>query len=283
MPTIACSGTPPWRARVPISPDDLALQRLLVELALAGDARHARRAHARVEVQRVEHERRARLEHGAERRPQPAGEPAGGAGHRHAARVARAARARQRVAAARSSRSTIAGVGALLRAEDRRRALERRAHVAQHDEPRAAQPAALLDRLDRARAAVRGRRCRRRPTSTTCAPASTAAAISSPVPGVDAAHGVALVLGDEAQPARRRHLDDRRAAVLEQPEAGVDLAPERVVHARARGLAAERGQQHLQRALAAVGDRAQVRRHQPGALEAAAHRRRPPRWRGTCP
>ena len=70
--------------------DELALQRLLVELpSPVTTARDG--AHARVEVQRVEHPRRARLEHGAERGPQPAGQPAGGAGHRHAAGVARPA------------------------------------------------------------------------------------------------------------------------------------------------------------------------------------------------
>ena len=41
-----------------------------------------------------------------------------------------------------------------------------------------------------------------------------------------------------------------------------------------RGLAAERGEQHLHRALAAVGDGAQVGRAQPGGLQAAADRGR---------
>ena len=39
-------------------------------------------------------------------------------------------------------------------------------------------------------------------------------------------------------------------------------------------LAAELGQQRVERALAAVGDRAQVGRHQPGALEPAPDRAR---------
>ena len=46
------------------------------------------------------------------------------------------------------------------------------------------------------------------------------------------------------------------------------------MRARADDLAAERGQQRVQRALAAVGDRAEVRRDQPGALEPAPDRAR---------
>jgi hypothetical protein len=50
------------------------------------------------------------------------------------------------------------------------------------------------------------------------------------------------------------------------------VAAERVLHVDGDQLAAELGQQRVQRALAAVGDRAQVGRHQPGALEPAADR-----------
>ena len=107
---------------------DLALQRLLVDPALADDHR-ARGAHARVEVQRAEHERGAGLERGAVLRPQPAAEAAGAAGHRLAARIARQRRGElvQPLGQPLDRR----GVGALLRAEDLGRALERRAHVAQ--------------------------------------------------------------------------------------------------------------------------------------------------------
>src|SRR5699024_9952811 len=73
------------RARADLA-DELALERLLVELALAGD-HGAARAHAGVEVERVEHERRARLEGCAVRGPEPAGERPGGRGHRDATRV----------------------------------------------------------------------------------------------------------------------------------------------------------------------------------------------------
>ena len=50
------------------------------------------------------------------------------------------------------------------------------------------------------------------------------------------------------------------------------VAPERVLDVERDQLAAELGQQRVQRALAAVGDRAQVGRHQAGALEPAADR-----------
>ena len=123
--------------------DELALQRLLVELALAGDD-GARGAHAVVEVERVEHERRAGLQRRAVLRPQAAGQAAGAAGHRHAARVL-GKRLRELVQP-RFEPLDQRLVGALLRAEDLRRVLERRAHVAEHDDLRAG-------------------RCRRRPRS----------------------------------------------------------------------------------------------------------------------
>ena len=107
VPTIACSGTPAWRVRVPISPTILPCERLLVELALAGD-HGARGAHALVEAERVEDERRAGLERRAVRGPQPAGQAAGGAGHRHAARVAAGTSRPARPGAA-PRRSTISG------------------------------------------------------------------------------------------------------------------------------------------------------------------------------
>ena len=92
------------RARADLA-DELALQRLLVELALAGDD-GPRRAHALVEVERVEHERRAGLERRAVLRPQPAAQPARAAGHRHAARVLRQLAAPVRPAAPRAARSS---------------------------------------------------------------------------------------------------------------------------------------------------------------------------------
>ena len=93
------------RARADLA-DQLALERLLVEPALAGDD-GAARAHARVEVQRVEHERGAGLSAApcaAQRPPErpPAlaviGTPRGSLGRRRASSSRR-----------RSSRSTIGG------------------------------------------------------------------------------------------------------------------------------------------------------------------------------
>ena len=57
-------------------------------------------------------------------------------------------------------------------------------------------------------------------------------------------------------------------------EAAGELAPERIVGVGGDDLAAEAGQQRVERPLAAVGDRAQVGRHQAGALEPAADRAR---------
>ena len=179
-PTIACSGTPAWRARVPISPTSLPCSVCWSSLPSPVTTARAR-AHARVEVERVEHARRARLEHGAERRPQPAGQPARGAGHRHAAGVARqpAASASSRS----SSRSTSRRVGALLRPEDRRGAP--RTGCARRTARRSARRAGRRPpRSPRSRPAppsVVARAADARPAPP-AAPASIAAAISSPVP-----------------------------------------------------------------------------------------------------
>jgi len=106
---------------------------------------------------------------------------------------------------------------------------------------RSAEPARVLDRGDRARAAVgagtaaRGHqdhlRARRRGRQDQLARAGGRSTL-----------GVALAFRHQAEPAGRRDLHDRRATILDQPEAGVDLAAERVMHAGPRGLAAERGQ-----------------------------------------
>ena len=66
--------------------DDLADQRLLVQAPLAGDD-EARPEHPLVEAHGAEHVARTRDEPGSEVRPQAAGEPACGAGHRNAARI----------------------------------------------------------------------------------------------------------------------------------------------------------------------------------------------------
>ena len=195
---------------------ELALQRLLVELALAGDD-GARRAHALVEVERVEHERRAGLERRAVLRPQAAAQAARAAGHRHAARVLRELAARARPAAPRAARSS-----------PRRR------------------PSAAPKTFGASSNGVRTSHS----TTIFARPMPPAASIASIAPGAAVGRGRAAD-GDEdhrgarlrgggdqlagavgARRSRRprlrhqpeaaghRHLDDRRPAVLDQAEAG---------------------------------------------------------------
>ena len=256
------------RARADLA-DELALQRLLVELALAGHDR-ARGAHPRVEVERVEDERRARLQRRAAGCPEPAAQPARGAGHRHAARIARQAGRRAGRAAppaARRARRRRPSAGRRRRARartacgrrtTRRCARRRRPPCASIASSAPAPPSVVAEPPT--------------PTSTTCAPASTAAQISSPGAVRGRRPGVALVLGDQAEAGRRRHLEHGRAAVLDQPELRLDRPPERIGHLDADRLAAQRQQDRLHRALAAVRQRAQVGRHQPGPLEPATDR-----------
>ena len=179
--------------------DELALQRLVVELALAGHD-GARRLHPLVEVERVEHERRARLERRAVRGPQSAGQAAGGAGHRDAARVLRE----------------------LLR-ELVEPLLEPLDHLLRRPPSAGRRPSARPRTWCGRRSARRSSPCRCRlrprsprsapappslvaepPTATriTCAPACAAAAISSPVPYVVAAHASRSSSDHQPEPGR---------------------------------------------------------------------------------
>jgi hypothetical protein len=88
--------------------------------------------------------------------PQAAGEPAGRAGHRHAAGVARE-RLRELVETLRQPLHELR-VGALLGSEHLGATLPRDLHVAQHDDPRTAQPAGIVDGLQCPRAAIGGGR-----------------------------------------------------------------------------------------------------------------------------
>ena len=154
---------------------------------------------------------------GAERRPQPAGEPAGRAAHRHArAGQRRSAAQRERFRAAAPSRGRRPSAARTRAAAS----LERRAHVAEHRQPRAAQPPGRA-RSPRSRPRRRrSSRCRRRATSTCAAPASTAAAISSPVPALDAASASRSPAATSARPLAAATSTQRRAlAVAEQREA----------------------------------------------------------------
>ena len=131
----------------------------------------------------------------------------------------------------------------------------------------------LLDRLDRARAAVgRGRAAdaeqrsparRRRPRRRSARRCRTWTPPRR-----------------RARPRRTSPSPDA-AAISSTAVPPSSTSAERRLHRRARAgrarsaatrLAAEREQQRLHRALAAVGERAQVGRHQPGALEPAADR-----------
>ena len=180
------------RARGDLARDRSAQRRALQ--ALAADDDRAGRPHARVEAQRLEHERRA----GHELRP---------------GRVAQGDRQR-------------AGV----------------AHVAEHDERRPAD------------AAVPGQR------------GEQLAVVGCPATRRREQHDLRARGGRRGHPLRRERrggveLDECRAAVLDEREA-------------VTGLAAERGQQRLDRPAAAAGDRAQLgRRRHAGALQPARDRR----------
>ena len=281
VPTIACSGTPAWRVRVPISPTSLPSS--VCSSSLPSPVTTARDgAHARVEVERVEDHGAPGSSVGAEGGPQPARQPAGGAGHRHAARVAREPAGQLVEALARAAPPSPGPRPSAGRTP--RRALPRRAHVAQHDDPRAA---AARRRPRSPRARRRRRRSwpsRRPPTSTTCAPASTAARDQLAGAVGDAAQASRSSSATSAEPGRRRHLHHRGPAVLDQgvaaPRPRARAGPRT---SRGGGLAAQREQQRLHRPLAAVGDRAGGRAAPGRRARARARSPRPPRRRGTCP
>ena len=180
---------------------DLALQRLLVDAALADDDR-ARRAHARVEVQRVEDERRRRAR--APRRTAPTARRSARRRSRSSARRAgRAAASAANVVQALGQPLDGRRVGALLRAEDLGGALERRAHVADADDA-SRRPGRRPPRSPRSRrAAPSVVALPPQATSTTCAPSATAATISSPVPRVDAATASRSSRATSARPLAR--------------------------------------------------------------------------------
>jgi hypothetical protein len=84
--------------------------------------------------------------------------------------------------------------------------------------------------------------------------------------------GVALGVAHQMQAGRGRHLDDRRPATLDESELRGDLPSQGIVRVRADKLAAELGQEDLQRAFAAVGHGAQIGRHQPRLFKPTADR-----------
>ena len=82
---------------------------------------------------------------------------------------------------------------------------------------------------------------------------------------------IALRGRDESQTGRGRGLDDGAGVAVDQRERRLDWAPERILDLRPDGTTAKGGAEHLERALAAVGDWAPIDRPT-GALEAAGDR-----------
>ena len=211
----------------------LAGQRLLVEAALAGD-HEAGVAHQLVEAERVEHVGRAGHEARAPVRPETARQPARGPGHRGAARIARGGIRELGQAALEPLHH--ARVGALLGAEHPRRALERRAHVAEHLELRL--HAGLVERRQRAGAAVGGGAAAHGHEHLARARLhgghdQLAGAVGAGRPRVP------LLLGDALEPAGLGRLH-HGAAVGQQGEARLQRTPERIAHAGGSQLATQR-------------------------------------------
>ena len=189
-----------------------------------------------VEAERVEHEgaRRARAARGGTPRARPRGRRRRRSSARRAGRAARCRelvepplepldhRGRRRPSAART-RAARARTGCARRRAPRAR---------RPRPPRRAPPARPRRR--------RWWRCRPRVTSTSLAPASTAATISSPVPRVDAAHASRSPSATQREPARLGRLH-HRAPVRQQREARPRTGrPSGSLTVRLAQLAAER-------------------------------------------
>ena len=256
-PTIAWQATPPWRQRVATSPTILPCERLLVERALAGhDEGGARACGRRSRSRRARRPRpaRARRRVPAHRPPDsPPAAPVIGTPRGSRGKLAASSSSR------RSSRSTVAASAPFWGPKTRAASLERRAHVADDVDLERSTPASPSASSAPAPPSV----VAEPPTVTitVAAPASTAAAISSPVPRVDAAQASRSRLGDER--AARSPAPSPRppcARPSSSANARLDRAAERVADTVTRAeLAAERGHQHVHRPLAAVGHRQLLR------------------------
>jgi hypothetical protein len=146
--------------------------------------------------------------------------------------------------------------------------LERQRDVAEHDEPRVAQAAATADRLDGALAAVGRRAAAGRHEDLARARGGRrddelAGSARRRPPGI------ALVLGDEPEAGRLRDLDDRRVA--RAADVAGDRPPERIGRGGRLEASVQRFDEQLERALAAVGDRAAV--GLPAGVPDASHER----------
>ncbi len=256
--------------------DDLAREALAVEPPLAGDDRAAAPASAR-----RTRARRARTaapgdQLGAERGPQPAGEPAGGAGHRHAPRVGRAGGERLQALRQPPDRpSDRRPSGARTRAPRPRTACARRtARAAGRRAGRRARAIASIapDAAVGGRAAagadadvLRSGVDRRRRSARRCPALDASASRSAGATSVQAAGGGRLDDAPSATVAQQREA----AASIGRPSGSLTRPPDQ--------LAAERSAQRVERALAAVGHRARIERD---ARRARGPRRSPRRPRG---
>ena len=230
-----------------------------------------------VEAERVEHERRAVVEAGAVLGPEPARQPARGAGHRLAARVAPEALG-QLVQAALELRTSAAS--APFCGPNTRGASSNGVCTSQSTSMSTLTPASV-ERLERAGAAVRGGRAAHGHDHALHAGLDRRDdQLAGPARG--GRPRVALVLGDQPEPARPRHLHDRRPAAVDQGEGGVDRPAERIGDRDRAQLAVERRQQRVDRALAAVRHR-QLLGRAAGGAQAARRSPPPPRARRTCP
>ena len=120
-------------------------------------------------------------------------------------------------------------------------------------------------------------------TMTSRAPASIAAAISSPVPVVDAA-----TASRSSSASRQRPEAWAASTIASRPssakrERGRHLAPQRIGPPRQRPAARAARRQRLHRALAAVGDRHQLDVLEPPIAPGRGRSPRPPRVRTACP
>ena len=258
-PTTAKHGTPAWRARVATSP--VALPASVPRSSRPSPmTTRARGAHARVEVELLQHERRAGLQR-ARRTPPTARRRA-----RRRRRVRDAARVARR-AASRAPRSRAPSARRVARPRPRRPSASATrstdVRTSHSTTSRARRPPPRRDRLHRARAAVAPRRVRRRRRGS---PARRSRRPPQQLAGRCARRRPA---SRRCQSAERWRAARRAPCRRPRPGRSRPTARRRVDRRR---LAAERGQQHLQRALAAVGDRARVDR--PAA---------PPRARARAP
>ncbi len=257
VPTIACRGTPAWRVRVPISPTSLPSS--VCSSSLPSPVTTARAARMRASKPSASRTNGAPgsstapcAAHSPPLSPPAApviGTPRGSRGSRAASSSSRA-----------SSRATIAA-SAPFCGPNTAGARSNGVRTSDSTTIRAPpQAAVLLDRLERARAAVGRRRAADAEQHDLGARVDRRA---DQLAGAVGGRGprVALVLGHEPEARRRGHLEHRRAAVLDQPE--------RSAAAAARAGRARRRRASRRRARAAAPPSCPRRRRRAGTGRAA--------------